>query len=88
MLYIAQSKLKEVIQFPENTEPLGCFGDPVVIIDPVQSDNNVAARITESERQQIVNAASEAWETANFASVENDNEVWKELFGPNFKIEE
>ena len=88
LLYIAQSKLKEVIQFPENTEPLGCFCDPVVIIDPVQSDNNVAARITESERQQIVSVASEAWETANFASVENDNEVWKELFGPHFKIEE
>ena len=88
LLYMAQSGLKDVIQFPENTEPIGCFDDPVVILDPVQSDNNVAARITESERQQIVNAASEAWETAHFASVENDNAVWKELFGPHFKIED
>ena len=87
LLYMAQSGLKDVIQFPENTGPIGCFDDPVVILDPVQSDNNVAARITESERQQIVNAASEAWETAHFASVENDNAVWKELFGPHFKIE-
>ena len=88
LLYMAQSELKDVIQFPENTGPIGCFDDPVVILDPVQSDNNVAARITESERQQIVNAASEAWETAHFASVENDNAVWKELFGPHFKIED
>ena len=88
LLYMAQSGLKDVIQFPENTGPIGCFDDPVVILDPVQSDNNVAARITESERQQIVNAASEAWETAHFASVENDNAVWKELFGPHFKIED
>ena len=88
LLYMAQSGLKDVIQFPENTGPIGCFDDPVVILDPVQSDNNVAARITESERQQIVNAASEAWEIAHFASVENDNAVWKELFGPHFKIED
>ena len=88
LLYMAQSELKDVIQFPENTGPIGCFDDPVVILDPVQSDNNVAARITESERQQIVNVASEAWDTAHFASVENDNAVWKELFGPHFKIED
>lgn len=88
LLYMAQSELKDVIQFPENTGPIGCFDDPVVMLDPVQSDNNVAARITESERQQIVNAASEAWETAHFASVENDNAVWKDLFGPHFKIED
>lgn len=86
LLYMAQSELKEVIWFPENTGPIGPFYDPVVILDPVQSSNNVAARITESERQQIVKAAKAAWETANFASVENDNEVWKELFGPHFKI--
>lgn len=88
LLYMAQSGLKDVIQFPENTGPIGCFDDPVVILDPVQSDNNVAARITESERQQIVNVAAEAWEKAHFASVENDNSVWKELFGPHFKIED
>ena len=88
LLYMAQSELKAVIQFPENTGPISCFEAPVVILDPVQSANNVAARITESERKQIVSAASEAWETAHFASVENDNAVWEELFGPHFKIEE
>jgi len=88
LLYTAQSELKERIQFPENTGPFGVFSDPVVILDPVCSLNNVATRITETERQQIAGAAREAWETANFASAENDNEVWKEIFGPRFKVED
>ena len=86
--YIAQSGLKEVIQFPENTAPLGSFSDPVVIIDPVCSQNNVAARITEAERKQIVAAATQAWETAHLASADDDMETWKEVFGPRFKVED
>ena len=88
LLYIAQSELKETISFPENTLPLGSFSDPVVIIDPVCSTNNTASRISESERNEIVIAADEAWETANFASVEDDIEIWKEIFGPRFKVED
>ncbi|MBP1852845.1 CBASS oligonucleotide cyclase [Rhizobium halophytocola] len=88
LLYIAQSGLKDKISFPENTLPLGSFSDPVVIIDPVYSLNNVTSRISEAERKEIVAAAHVAWETANFASVENDNSVWKEIFGPGFKVEE
>ena len=88
LLYIAQSGLKEEIRFPENVAPFTTFTDPVIILDPVYSQNNVASRISEAERKQIVAAAEEAWETANFASVENDNEVWKEIFGPRFKTED
>ncbi len=88
LLYIAQSGLKEKIQFAENVAPFGTFTDPVIIIDPVYSLNNVASRITEAERVAIVAAAQSAWEAAHFASAEGDNEVWKELFGPRFKIEE
>lgn len=88
LLYIAQSKLKDKIQFPENTAPVGTFSDPVVILDPVCSMNNVASRITETERAEIVSAAQAAWEAAHFASAEDDNEVWKEIFGPRFRIEE
>ncbi len=88
LLYIAQSGLKDQIRFPENTAPFATFSDSVVILDPVYSLNNVTSRITEAERQEIVAAAEEAWETANFASAENDNEVWKEIFGPRFKTEE
>jgi hypothetical protein len=88
LLYIAQSELRDVVSFPENTGAIGMFTDPVVILDPVCNFNNVASRITEAERQRIVAAADEAWETANFASAENDNDVWKELFGRQFKVED
>lgn len=88
LLYIAQSELKDYIKFPENTTPLGSFSDPVVVLDPVCGFNNVAARITKDERVQIVVAAQEAWETAHFASAENDVELWKEIFGPRFRVED
>ncbi len=88
LLYIAQSGLKEVISFPENGLVLTKFNDPVVILDPVCNSNNVASRITEAERKEIVAAAEIAWETANFASQEDDIEIWKELFGPRFKVKE
>lgn len=88
LLYIAQSQLKDYIKFPENTAPLGSFSDPVVILDPVYSLNNVAARITDDERGQIVAAAQEAWETAHFASAENDVDLWKDIFGPRFRVED
>lgn len=88
LLYIAQSGLQEPISFPENADSVSTFTDPVVIVDPVCGSNNVAARITEEERLMIVEAAASAWETANFASAENDNAVWKEIFGRGFKTED
>lgn len=88
LLYIAQSELKEVITFPENGKVSPTFTDPVVILDPVCNTNNVASRISDDERQEIVAAATDAWETASFASTEDDIEVWKELFGPRFKVKE
>ncbi|MFW6853301.1 CBASS oligonucleotide cyclase [Burkholderia gladioli] len=88
LLYIAQSGLKEVITFPENGKDSPAFTDPVVILDPVCNTNNVTSRISEDERLEIVAAATEAWETANFASTEDDIDIWKELFGPRFKVKE
>ena len=82
LLYIAETELQQVLSFPEN------FKDPVVILDPICSTNNTAARITEDERVEIVKAADESWEIAHFASVENDHTEWKSLFGPRFKTED
>ncbi len=87
LLYIAQSGLREEIRFPENTAPFTAFSDPVVILDPVNGKNNVTARITEAERVEIVQAAQATWETAHYASAENDNDGWKEVFGPRFSTE-
>ncbi len=88
LLYVAQSELKDVISFPENAKPIPRFDDPVTIIDPVSSANNVASRISEAERKEIVAAADQAWETANFASTEDDTSVWKEVFGSQFRTED
>jgi len=88
LLYIAQSGLKEVISFPENTGDVPSFSNPVVIIDPVCNSNNVASRISEAERVEIVAAAQDAWETVNFASMEGDEKIWKEIFGPQFRTED
>jgi tRNA nucleotidyltransferase (CCA-adding enzyme) len=88
LLYLAQSGLNEVISFPENSGPIPRFNHSVVIIDPVANDNNVASRISEAERKEIVAAANDAWEAANFASAEDDHAVWKELFGSQFKTED
>lgn len=86
VLYIAQAGLKEKIRFPENAY-MKQFYDPVVIVDPVCGENNVASRITESEREEIAEVAKNAWETLHFASVEDDYSIWKEIFGPRFQVE-
>ena len=88
LLYLSTSQLKDVIRFPENDIIVPSFKDPVVIVDPVNSANNVASRMTEDERLEIVAAAGKSWEAAYFASTSDDVEVWKEVFGPRFKVEE
>lgn len=89
LLFIADSGLKERIDFPENAfKPKKSFTDPVIIIDPANHENNVASRITEDERKEIVQMADAAWETANYASVQEDEKAWKEIFGPRFKIKD
>jgi len=88
LLFIAQTELRTAISFPENGGVVDKFSDPVVIIDPVNGSNNTASRISEDERASIVAAALEAWEAAHFASAESDLAVWKELFGPKFKVSE
>ena len=87
LLYIAQSGLRKAIKFPENGWSIGSFNDPVIIVDPASRTNNVAARITDAERRQIVATAKKSWETAHFASTEDDASLWKEVFGPRFRTE-
>lgn len=87
--YIGQMKLSERIDFPENNgKPKKAFTDPVVIVDPANHENNVASRITADEREKIAQAALAAWETSFYASVQEDEEVWKEIFGNRFKIKD
>jgi hypothetical protein len=67
------------------------FAEPVVIVDPANADNNVAARITRDERDACVAAANEALVTLTVAQgLPGKGETvtaWKELFGENFSID-
>lgn len=89
LLYIAQSGLKDRIDFVENRVNSAVhFSEPVVIVDPVNNSNNVASRIKEEERLEIQQTADQSWEAAVHASDEDDVELWKEVFGPRFKVED
>ena len=67
------------------------FADPVVIVDPANPDNNVAARVTRDERDAFVAAANGALVTLTVAQgLPGKGETvtaWKELFGENFSID-
>jgi hypothetical protein len=64
---------------------------PVVMTDPANPDNNVAARITEEERGELVSQAQRALETRTWAQGlpgrTETMDAWKEVFGGNFSIE-
>lgn len=91
-LFVAQSELREPVSFPENGRIRRYPNAPVVILDPVNADNNVAGRITEAERQEIVAKATAAWEAISAASWNpykgETLELWRDVFGRSFVIEE
>lgn len=91
-LFVAQTALQTPVSFPENGKISKYPSDPVVILDPVNSENNVAMRLQESERQEIVAKATVAWETISAASWKSGKgdtlELWKQVFGRSFVIEE
>jgi len=89
-LYLAQSELREKIYFVENGSPTTFPSDRVVILDPVNTDNNVARRLTDLDCDEIVAKAVEAWECLNAASHHKNQietlEYWKQVFGRSFVI--
>lgn len=89
-LYIARSELHDAI-LSGHSAPVDS-GDPVVILDPADKENNVTAWISEAQRTEIVAAATAAWETLVLAaSVGGKLETegyWREVFGSGFTTEE
>jgi hypothetical protein len=67
------------------------FRDSVVIIDPANEENNVAARVEPQERDTFVAAAKYALTMITLAQgLPGKSETitfWKDLFGENFSIE-
>ena len=91
-LFVAQHELSTPISFPENGQIDSYPTDPVVVLDPVNSDNNATKRVKEFERIEIVEKATEAWEFLTTARRNNFKgetlDCWKEVFGRSFVIEE
>jgi len=91
-LFVAQSQLMTPIAFVEHGPKPHFPKDPVVILDPVNVNNNVTKRITIDERSEIVSKALEAWEKLNSACWKTTKgetiDCWKAVFGRSFTIEE
>lgn len=90
-LYIQRSALRERVAFSDNYALSGLPArgpSPVEILDPVTSDNNVAAGLTEGNRQVIVTAAVEALDMLSWAkscqTKQDAVAAWKDLMGPTF----
>ncbi len=90
-LYLAQSKLQSPISFPEHGKITQFPKAAVVILDPVNKDNNVGVRLADEERQEIVAAAETALntiETAIWSGTKGETlDLWKEVMGRSFTID-
>jgi hypothetical protein len=91
-LYVYQTELREPIVFAECGTPKIMPKDRVVILDPCNVENNVGRRLTEDDCTQILEKCREAWETVSTARNHGGKietlELWKEVFGRSFVIEE
>jgi hypothetical protein len=91
-LYVADSQLKTPISFKECGTPTSFPKDRVVILDPCNVDNNVTRRITDQDCQVIVEKCLNAWETLTYARNYDGKtqtlELWKEIFGRSFVVED
>jgi len=67
------------------------FPEPVVILDPANSDNNVAGRIETTEKVRFISEAMRAYETITLAQqtpiMDDTISLWREIFSDSFSIE-
>ncbi|MGO9902512.1 MAG: CBASS oligonucleotide cyclase [Solirubrobacteraceae bacterium] len=88
-LYVAQTGLNMPILSGNGASEVP--NAPVVILDPANPSNNVTSRMTESDRQAIVSAATVAWErliTAHHNGYKGETlALWREVFGSTFSVE-
>jgi hypothetical protein len=91
-LYVADSELKTPICFKESGTPQSFPQDRVVILDPCNVENNVARKISDQDCKEIIAKCMTAWETLTYARNHDGKmqtlELWKEIFGRSFVIED
>ncbi|RCX27983.1 CBASS oligonucleotide cyclase [Thioalbus denitrificans] len=90
--YVARSNLREQIVFGDyyNPSSVPASGDPVQIIDPVNSDNNVARLYTDSQAEDIVEVALDAGDAIDAALAAPTKQetvyYWQKVFGSSFQV--
>jgi hypothetical protein len=91
-LYVADTCLKRAITFKECGLVKSLPNDRVIALDPCNAENNVARKITDQDCSAIIAKSKEAWETLSYARNYNGKgqtlELWKEVFGRSFVIED
>lgn len=91
-MYVAQSQLKTPICFKECGTPQSFPKGRVIILDPCNVDNNVGRKITEQDCKAIIEKCLTAWETLTYARNHGGKtqtlELWKDIFGRSFVIED
>ncbi|MCG7571922.1 MULTISPECIES: CBASS oligonucleotide cyclase [Pseudoalteromonas] len=88
--YIVKSNLDQKIIFEDyyKASEVKDFSDPIQIIDPVNTENNVSSLYTRHQADLIVNAAMDAGDAidaAEFAPTKTLTvQYWQSVFGPSF----
>ncbi len=89
LLFIAQTQLQDPITSGHTNPTLP--REPVVILDPVNAQNNVTGWMSNGDRRAVVAAATVAWETlmtARHNSYKGETySLWREVFGSSFTVE-
>lgn len=90
--YIVQTRLEERIAFSD-FYPAGDLpaptGAPIEVFDPVNPDNNVAAKYAAFDRQRMVDAAQDAFDAISEAAYAEKKgravDLWQVVLGPTFR---
>lgn len=89
--YVQNSELKSPISFTDfyqHSDLLKNDSSPIVIVDPVNPENNVAAGYTDSERRTFVECSGTALDFLTFAQTCQTKgeaiQCWQELMGSSF----
>lgn len=81
-----------ILQFSGAINSVPAYKTPVFIADPTNNENNSAKKTTNESWTEIINEATEAFETLNYAQSRNNSgdtiTEWKSVFGPSFNIDE
>jgi hypothetical protein len=90
--YIVQSRLSERIAFTDfySLDELPAPSSaPIEIFDPVNPENNIAARYTVTQSESIVAAAQKAFDAVTEAAYAEGKgravDLWKTVLGPSFR---